>query len=175
MDEAAQHQLRMQEIEAERLHTTEEMLSSLTGSKRRGGIVNNYFNYIKPPPGPIPWYCHKGHGTMKMNLYPSDRREPAQFWQCVSCERRISIDRRNKTFLEVTEEIKDLYDLKILQYNRANNIWKMESNVWIDDRLRGKVKPIPTSLRNDIIRDFISLIERSLEIEVESMKDFFIE
>jgi len=64
--------------------------------------------------------------------------------------------------------------LKIIQYNPTKNIWKFESAIWIDDRLRGKVKPISTAERNEIIENFIKKLEEELEIEVVSMKHYFL-
>jgi hypothetical protein len=90
------------------------------------------------------------------------------------CKRRISIDRRNMTFLEIREQIKEIYELKILQYNHTKDKWRMESSLWLEDRLGGRVKPISRGEREEIIEHFQRLLENTLEIELVSMRDFFL-
>jgi hypothetical protein len=141
---------------------SEPDIKNLTWSALPGAYVKQY------------WYCRKNHGQMRMLLKPDDGREPAQFWECNSCGRRISVERRDKTFSEVIDKLKDAYELKALEYNKVSDTWTIESSEWEEDRIRGRVKTIGATLRKEIPNACKLLIEKELEIILESIRDYFI-
>jgi hypothetical protein len=69
----------------------------------------------------------------------------------------------------------EIYSLRVLEYDHNNDMWTMESSEWQEDRLRGKVKPIPAGLHKAISETFIIELEKEFLIELESMKDYFID
>ena len=83
---------------------------------------------------------------------------------------------RDKVFDEKCKELQHVYRLHTFSYDRITDEWTIqsaESNG--DDRLTSKRKTISAALRKDIVNELRHELEDALFIQVQSMKDYFIE
>jgi hypothetical protein len=143
---------------------------------QRGGVPNLTFEQIAPQqPKTKGWICSKDGA--KMTLLPISHDVPAQYWQCHSCQRQITMEERDGVFDTIRQNIQDQYLLKTFQYDKITNKWTIESSEWIgESRIGAKRRTFTIGMRQDVIEQLLSTIEDTLSIHVgTSTKDYFME
>jgi CHASE3 domain sensor protein len=99
-------------------------------------------------------------------------------WNCHECSNNIPLQQRDAVFEEIRAAIQDKYFLHTFDYDRQNNRWSIESAEWISPngtRLDSKRKRISSDFRTDLIEEFITALNHTLEIEIDTIKDYFLD
>jgi hypothetical protein len=141
-----------------------------------GGVQNLTFEQIAPQqPKTHGWIC--GKEGAKMTLLPISHDIPAEYWECNSCQRQITIEERDGVFETIRQNIQTEYLLKTFEYDKLTNKWTIESSEWIGiSRIGAKRRVFTAGMRQDLIEQLLSTIEDTLSIHVGiNMKDYFIE
>lgn len=135
-------------------------------------VINAFTNINKPLPKNR-WLHECG---AQMYLYPQNKDLPAEYWICKHDNTKITIEQRNQTFIEVLQSVKELYNLKTLQYNRQNNRFTIVSNRWVSpdgDRIGAKRYVTKRAEDRDIENEILYLLKSHLHISIDSLQDFF--
>jgi hypothetical protein len=153
----------------------------MRGIRTESGIVetrvqNLTWEHISPPIRKRGWRCGKCSITMKLLSISKDI--PAEYWRCYECNKQIPLEQRDAVFDEIIQAVKEKYNFHVFSYDREHNTWDIQSSEWVTlngTRLDSKRKRISSNLKKDIIGDVKAAIQHTLEIEIDSIKDLFID
>lgn len=139
----------------------------------KGTYVNNcYFNF-NPPQIKQGWQCTKCDYA-RMILIPPNKTQPPDAWVCKLCGKKVTIEQRNNTFVEVCEELKKEYELEFLDYYVEEDTLDMASSTYVgEDRILSVQKRLGASLRKEIMLKLLDGLRDKLQIHVPSLRDFF--
>lgn len=108
-----------------------------------------------------------------MRLIPISLDIPAEYWQCVTCDRQISFVDRDEIYYNLKEQFKDRYNLKRFDYSKED--WIIVSSQFSGDtRLESKRHKFSQQERDDIVDSFIDILEQLLQIILQDWRDFHI-
>ncbi|MGB7956674.1 MAG: hypothetical protein WCF23_22100 [Candidatus Nitrosopolaris sp.] len=140
------------------------------------GVPNLTWDNISKPTKARGWKC--GRHSITMKLFPISKDIPAEYWSCHECNNQITLQQRDAVFEEIRAAIQDKYFLHTFNYGRQNNNWTIESSEWVTEngtRLDSKRKRITSDFRKELIDHFKAALEHTLEIEIENIKDYFLD
>lgn len=134
-------------------------------------VINAYCDLKKGPPEHLPIHSCGG----QLYLYPTNLDKPAEFYQCKTCNVRITVEERDKTFQQIIEQTKSKYQLKSLEWSADNGGGlRMESKLFVGEhRLAAHRKSIKTIERREIYDHILTSIELKLGITVDNLHSLF--
>lgn len=128
--------------------------------------------YLSPKAQPRALRCRIHQKRMK--LFPLDLLVPADYWYCLDCDRKVTLDERDSACLREVEALKQKHNLKEMQYNPQSHKWYIVSNEWEGtSRLDAKRKQLTKSQEDDIVDELRHSLLLSLRIEFDTFEEYF--
>lgn len=155
-------------------------INKQTGEKQIiKGVPNLTFENLSSPLEKSAWLCLKCN-ERPMDLYPINRSLPItdkSYWECRGCKRQISVEERDGIFEAVRQNVLDKYhkELEVFNYNKENNTWDIKGRWQGQSRHTAKRMKITQGTKRDLIDELLNNIEDTLSINVNNLRDYFIE
>jgi len=140
-------------------------------------VINATIEHLIPPKDKTGWYCTKPCDSEPMDLFPISRSVNPEFWECRKCHKQVTIAERDRIFETIRQNILDKYtkDIEVFSYDRKTNTFDVKGQYEGRSRHTAKRKKVTHGRKQDLVNQLLNTVESTLSIQVDNIKEYWIE